>query len=110
MKATRTDAAVALLTILPALAALRTEIEWDTWWHLRAGQWVVEHRDVPTADPFSRLGRETGRPWVAYSWLYEVVLFELYECLGLPGVVLLRFALAAAAVACVARLAKPGPD
>jgi hypothetical protein len=110
MKATRTDAAVALLAILPALAALRTDIEWDTWWHLRAGQWVVEHRDVPSTDPFSQLGRDTDRPWVAYSWLYEVALFELYERFGLPGVVLLRFALAAAAVACLARLAKTGPD
>src|SRR5919197_4765573 len=42
----------------------------DIWWHLRVGQWVVEHGTVPQTDPFS----QAGRPWVAYSWLYEVTL------------------------------------
>ncbi|MBW8734895.1 MAG: hypothetical protein JF571_11445, partial [Asticcacaulis sp.] len=25
----------------------------DTWWHLAAGDWMIAHRAVPHADPFS---------------------------------------------------------
>src|SRR5258708_1826423 len=42
----------------------------DIWWHLRVGEWVVQHRALPTNDPFT----QEARPWVAYSWLYEVVV------------------------------------
>jgi hypothetical protein len=67
----------------------------DVWWHLGVGQWVVEHRAVPAHDPFSQVGQ--GRPWVAYSWLYEVVLYGLYQALGVAGIVVYR-ALTALAV------------
>jgi hypothetical protein len=69
----------------------------DVWWHLRVGQWVVEHAGVPSLaepDPFS----QAGRPWIAYSWLYEVLLFGLFQAFGLAGIVVYRAALALAIV------------
>jgi hypothetical protein len=74
----------------------------DVWWHLRTGQWVAEHRAVPANDPFTAYGQ--GRPWVAYSWLYEVGLYGLYAWLGLAGVIAYRVALALAVVAAVHHL------
>jgi hypothetical protein len=92
------------LYALPLVVALRPVadpvLDPDVWWHLRAGQWVVEHGTVPRNDPFARPARE----WVAYSWLYEVLLFGLYRGLGLAGVVVYRAALALAVVAAVHRL------
>jgi hypothetical protein len=72
----------------------------DVWWHLRVGQWVVDHGTVPHTDPFSQV----GRPWVAYSWLYEVLLYKLYVAFGLAGIVVYRVALALALVASLHRL------
>jgi hypothetical protein len=69
----------------------------DVWWHLRVGQWVVEHGSVPSLaepDPFSQV----GKPWVAYSWLYEVLLYGLFQAFGLAGIVVYRVALALAIV------------
>jgi hypothetical protein len=75
---------------------------------LRVGQWVVEHRAVPQTDPFSAYGQ--GRPWVAYSWLYEVILFGLYSAFGLTGVVVYRAAMCLAIAAAVHRLvSRRGP-
>jgi hypothetical protein len=74
----------------------------DVWWHLRVGQWVVEHGQVTATDPFSRL----DQPWVAYSWLYEVLLYGLYQAFGLAGVVVYRAAMALAVVAAVHALAR----
>jgi hypothetical protein len=36
-----------------AAMATRLAVDTDTWWHLRTGQWIVEHCAVPHTDPFS---------------------------------------------------------
>lgn len=81
---------VALYTI-PLLLSLRPVLDPDIWWHLRTGQWIVEHRAVPSVDPFSHHSQDN--PWVAYSWLFEVLLFSLYHWSGLRGVLLYRILL-----------------
>jgi hypothetical protein len=57
----------------------------DIWWHLRTGQWIVDHGHVPFEDPFSIYG--AGKPWIAYSWLFEVLVYGLYRYFGLSGLV-----------------------
>jgi hypothetical protein len=71
----------------------------DVWWHLRVGQWVVDNGTVPHHDPFAA----GHHPWVAYSWLYEVLLFGLYSWLGLAGIIVYRAALSLAVVAALHR-------
>ena len=96
-----------LLTLyaIPLVVALRPVaspvIDPDIWWHLRVGQWVVEHRAVPHTDPLSY---PLDKPWVAYSWLYEVLVCTLHAGLGLFGIVGFRVALALAVVAAIHRL------
>jgi hypothetical protein len=97
---------VVALYAIPIVVTLRPVadpvMDPDIWWHLRVGQWVVEHHTVPVTDPFSRYGLD--RPWVAYSWLYEVLVFRLYSLLGLAGIVAYRAALALAIVAALHHL------
>ncbi len=61
-------------------------IDPDIWWRLRTGDWIIAHHGVPQTDPFSSLG--AMRPWVEYSWLFEVMLFMAYKLLGYPGIIL----------------------
>jgi hypothetical protein len=77
-----------LITVLfgaPAVLAVCAEPmkDPDVWWHLRTGQWIVEHRALPVSEPFSSYGQ--GKPWVAYSWLFELFLYGLYQVFGLSG-------------------------
>lgn len=99
-------AMVVALYAIPVLVAVRPVadpiIDPDIWWHLRTGQWVVQHQAVPTTDPFSQPGLD--KPWVAYSWLYEVLVYGLYDRLGLIGIVIYRLVLALAVVAALHRL------
>jgi len=74
----------------------------DIWWHLRAGQWIVEHGTTITTDPFSAYG--IGKPWIAYSWLFEVLVFALYRMFGLVGIALYNVALAFAITIALHRL------
>jgi hypothetical protein len=62
--------------------AARISMDTDTWWHLRAGQWIVEHRAVPRVDPFSYT--RFGQPWQYPGWLVEVPVYEIYLLFG-PG-------------------------
>jgi hypothetical protein len=56
----------------------------DLWWHLASGQWISQHHAIPHADPFSIYG--AGKFWAAYSWLFEVIVFQFFQKWGLVGV------------------------
>lgn len=87
---------VAVVLWLPAQQALQPITDTDIWWHLSAGRWMVENGKLPTTDPFTRMGAE-GREWMAYSWLYEVLMYGLYDLLGLRAMILYTLVLALAA-------------
>lgn len=53
----------------------------DIWWHLKVGDWIVQHRAVPFVGILSRTA--ATKPWVAYSWGFEVLLSRVYAWLGL---------------------------
>jgi hypothetical protein len=82
---------LALLYSIGAVIAVRPVIDLDIWWHLRTGQWIAGHGTVPHTDPFSSFG--AGKPWVAYSWLFDLAIYGLYRAFGLGGVVLYHLAL-----------------
>lgn len=55
----------------------------DASWHVAAGNWIIDHRAVPSADPFSfTFG---GKPWVAYEWLSEVIFAGAWRLAGHAG-------------------------
>ncbi len=72
----------------------------DVWWHMRTGEWILQHHAFPRVDPFSATGM--GKPWVAYSWLFEVmihlftlrwdllgiVIYNVVMCLGITAALL----------------------
>jgi hypothetical protein len=73
-------AMLAAVFAIPAFVTLRLGVDHDAWWHLRAGQWIIDNGTVPQTDPFSTVGPD--HPWVAYSWLYEVLLAGLFRIFG----------------------------
>jgi len=79
--------AITLLYIVPAFVYLRfaSAADFDIWWHLRTGQWIAQHHAIPHVDLFSSATR--GKPWEAYSWLFALLNFQLFQRLGLSGIV-----------------------
>ncbi len=70
----------------------------DMWWHIRTGQWIWEHKAVPTTDPFSYTF--AGHPWIAKEWLSQVLYYGAYQLAGWNGVLALgALALGLAALA-----------
>ena len=71
-----------------ALVCLHSGNTWDpdVWWHLRTGEWIAQHHAVPYTDPFSSYGM--GKHLEAYSWLFELIVFLLFQKFGLAGIVI----------------------
>ena len=75
-----------LLTAVATRAMLLkfSVLDLDIWWHLKVGDWIIEHRAFPHTGILSRTASD--RPWAAYSWGYEVLLSRAYAWFGLVGV------------------------
>jgi tetratricopeptide (TPR) repeat protein len=87
-----------LLALLAATAFLLGCYEMgdsDVWWHLRGGEWIIEHGRPPHLDPFT-FG-SADRAWVDIHWSYEVVLALSYRAGGAGALVLLGAVVGAAA-------------
>ncbi len=54
----------------------------DTGWHIRTGEWILAHRQVPQTDLFSF--SRPGQPWFAWEWGADVVFALLHGAGGLP--------------------------
>ena len=59
----------------------------DVGWHIRTGEYILDHHAVPTQDLYSF--SKVGAPWFAWEWLSDVIDGGLHRMLGLKGVVLL---------------------
>ena len=56
----------------------------DVSWHIATGQWIIDHRAIPTTDPFSFTW--VGKPWVPIEWLAEVIYAAAFRAAGYSGV------------------------
>ncbi len=76
----------ALLVVVGAISfQLKLSVlDLDVWWHLKTGDWIVQHAAFPHQGILSRTA--ANRPWAAYSWGYEVLLSRSYAWFGLIGV------------------------
>lgn len=67
--------------------AARAAVDSDTWWHVRAGTWMLEHGQVLTQDAFSLT--RLGHPWLNVNWLSQIGLALLWQAAGFAGLNLL---------------------
>ena len=94
------DAAIAItaavLAFAVALLAPQTLSDGDSYWHVAAGQWMLDHHQVIRRDTFSFTF--SGKPWDTQEWLTEVVMALAYRAGGWVGVAGLTGAAAAATI------------
>ena len=74
----------------------------DTWWHLKTGQYMLQHHTLPVPDPFA-FTTYTGKPAypgeeatryfnLTHEWLAQILFYLVYAAAGFPGLVLMRAA------------------
>ncbi len=76
--------------------------DWDFWWHIATGRYIVETGTIPDKDPFSYTTNlaENKNPFPVWEnfilkqyWLSQVIFYLIYDNTGAKGIILLRTAL-----------------
>ena len=73
--------AIAFLSI--CIMVSRPMVDTDTWWHLRTGQWILDHRVLSESDCFSFT--RYGEPYYYPAWLSEILMAGIFSLGGLPA-------------------------
>jgi hypothetical protein len=76
--------AILLFCLMGGVASML--VDGDTGWHIRAGEWILDHHRLPTSDFFSFT--KSGQPWFAWEWLWEISFAWLHRLAGMAGVIL----------------------
>ncbi len=79
-------AAATLALLIAPYYSIRTwasVVDPDIWWHIRTGDWILANHTVPRYAIFSQ---HSERPWIAYSWLFDVIVSGVQHRFGLPGI------------------------
>ncbi|MHB8882077.1 MAG: hypothetical protein ACYC69_11280 [Thermodesulfovibrionales bacterium] len=87
-----------LLLLLLAFSQWFVKIaDYDFWWHIKTGQYILEHKGLPDEDPFSFtfLAHDTEAPERATVilksyWLSQIILYLVYAYGGGAGILLFK--------------------
>lgn len=82
---------------------LRPEYDIDIFWHVKAGEWMVQHQAFPTTDLFNY--QHPQREWVTFQWLYQVAAHALHSVGGFEALKLANVGLLVLGFLLVWRLA-----
>ena len=58
----------------------------DFWWHIKAGDWMISNKKIPTHDIFSWYASSNNFYWFSHEWLSEVLLSAIFSLGGSLGV------------------------
>jgi hypothetical protein len=99
-------AAIAALAVAAAAATFTEVQNYDIFWHLASGDWMLAHGRVLATDPFSI---DPLPQWVNVHWLFQVIVSSLYAAGGFAALVGLKTLLGAATVIILAVAARRCP-
>ena len=79
--------------------ASRISIGSDTWWHLKAGEWMLANQAILRTDIFS-LTRQ-GSAWIYPGWVAQILLYTTFQAFSFAGLNLFTALMVVAAFAFV---------
>lgn len=95
-----------LFAMLPGTQILLAD--GDTGWHIRTGDWILQHHAVPTVDIFSFT--KAHQAWFAWEWGWDVLFAAIHSFAGLAGVVFVNVLLLGLVSALLFRLIRRCSD
>jgi len=99
-----------LMLAVFGLAFVPLRASQDEWWHLKTGQWIVQHGGLPENDIFTYTGE--GMRWYNHEWLSQVAFYganraaELTGFQGISGLIFFKSLVVVVAFCLVAGLAR----
>jgi len=84
-----TAAFVIAFAVILLLLSFREIISNDFWWHLALGKWMLATNSFLMNDIFSYTFQ--GQPWLNSTWIFDLVIFKLFESTSYIGLNIFRF-------------------
>jgi hypothetical protein len=60
----------------------------DYLFHIKSGEYILESGEVPREDVFSF--SQEGKEWDNHEWLYQVLIYKIYQQFGIEGLILFK--------------------
>ncbi|MCF7892878.1 MAG: hypothetical protein K9L77_01785 [Candidatus Omnitrophica bacterium] len=60
----------------------------DYLFHIKSGEYILETGQVPREDVFSFT--QEGKEWDNHEWLYQVLIYKIYQQFGIEGLILFK--------------------
>lgn len=60
--------------------------DYDIWYHLKVGEYILSTGSITHLDPFSYTNTEL--PWPVHSWLFQVIYFKVFDIGGIGGLII----------------------
>lgn len=77
-----------IVCALAAGVAARPLVHDDIFWHLRAGELIVETGSIPHSDSWSHTRH--GERWVTHEWGFELLVYAVHRLGGLHGLIVAK--------------------
>jgi len=79
---------VLIASVVVFLFSLFPVTDFDIWWHLTGGQFMLENWQFPYQDTFSYTAN--GANWYPNSWGFTALSYAIYSVIGLDGLNILK--------------------
>ena len=77
-----------IIVLLALMYAIQNVSSTELWTHLKAGEWIVQHRSIPHQDIFSYTFQ--GKEWIDFEWLFQAIIYLIYSFLHFKGLVVFQ--------------------
>jgi len=78
--------------IITALTAFFPINNYDIWWHLKTGEYIVSQTSIPNQDIYSYTA--PGRPWITHEWLAELIFYAIFGIGGMNSLIIFKILMA----------------
>lgn len=101
------------MAVVAVFLLLRPVNDPDFFWHLKSGEWIWQHRELPAQDPFNYMSQAGGGSSQQFTltayWMSQVLYHLVFDQAGMPGIVALKFLLALLFVVALIKLRRGDP-
>lgn len=77
----------------------------DFWWHVKVGEWIAQNKSIPRTAIFNWY--DPQQAWTPHEWLFELIIYKLYQSIGLKGIYLVIRLASAIAILLILNETKP---
>lgn len=80
------------IVIIVALTSLFPINNYDIWWHLKTGEYIVSEKAIPDVDIYSYTA--AGNEWITHEWLAELIFYAVYSAGGFDLIIIFKVLMA----------------